>query len=311
MPGPATTLSTPSGSPASSAIRSSSSAVSGVSSAGLSTTVLPAASAGATFHEAITSGKFQGTISPTTPSGSRKVMSTPPATGIVSPEQALGRAGVVAEALDHHRRSRRGRRRSACRRCAPRASPAPPALALERVGEPRAAARARSPGATARQAGEGRLGRARPRRRSPRRRRAGPRPSPARSPARRPRSRAPTACRARAPPRPATRSPRLRSLLLGVPEDAEREARARAARSPRRRRRRLGPAAGDEPVAELGRRPGGGASAPRSARRRPRAPPASRARAGPRGRRTRPGCGRCDARRVGEVLVERRRRRRR
>ena len=31
------------------------------------------------------SGKFHGTISATTPSGSRKVMSTPPPTGIVSP----------------------------------------------------------------------------------------------------------------------------------------------------------------------------------------------------------------------------------
>ena len=89
-PGPATTFSTPSGRPASSAIRSSSSAVSGVSSAGLSTTVLPAASAGATFHEAIVSGKFQGVISPTTPSGSRNVMSTPPATGIVLPVRRSG-----------------------------------------------------------------------------------------------------------------------------------------------------------------------------------------------------------------------------
>ena len=83
LPGPATTFSTPSGNPASSAIRSSSSAVSGVSSAGFRTTQLPAASAGATFQAAIVSGKFQGTISPTTPSGSRKVKSTPPATGIV------------------------------------------------------------------------------------------------------------------------------------------------------------------------------------------------------------------------------------
>ena len=31
------------------------------------------------------SGKFHGVISPTTPSGSRKVMSTPPDTGIVLP----------------------------------------------------------------------------------------------------------------------------------------------------------------------------------------------------------------------------------
>ena len=90
LPGPATTLSTPSGRPASSAILSSSSAVSGVSSAGFSTIVLPAASAGAAFQEAITSGKFQGTIRPTTPSGSRKVMSMPPATGIVCPSRRSG-----------------------------------------------------------------------------------------------------------------------------------------------------------------------------------------------------------------------------
>ena len=46
LPGPTTTLTTPSGSPASSASSAKRSAVSGVSSAGLSTTVLPAASAG-------------------------------------------------------------------------------------------------------------------------------------------------------------------------------------------------------------------------------------------------------------------------
>ena len=89
-PGPATTLTTPSGIPASSAIRSNSSAVSGVSSAGLSTTVLPAASAGASFQDAIVSGKFHGTISATTPSGSRNVIATPPATGIVSPSVRSG-----------------------------------------------------------------------------------------------------------------------------------------------------------------------------------------------------------------------------
>ena len=84
-PGPATTLTTPSGRPASSAIRSNSSAVSGVSSAGLSTAVLPAARHGPSFQAAMASGKFQGVISATTPSGSRKVMATPPATGMVSP----------------------------------------------------------------------------------------------------------------------------------------------------------------------------------------------------------------------------------
>ncbi len=45
-------------------------ALSGVSSAGLSTTVLPAARAGAKPHPAIAIGKFQGTITPTTPRGS-------------------------------------------------------------------------------------------------------------------------------------------------------------------------------------------------------------------------------------------------
>ena len=37
-------------------------AVSGVNSAGFSTTVQPAANAGASFHAAISSGKFQGMI---------------------------------------------------------------------------------------------------------------------------------------------------------------------------------------------------------------------------------------------------------
>lgn len=70
-PKPLTTLSTPSGS------RSWMSSVhsrmlEGVCSAGLRTTQLPAASAGASFQAAIRSGKFQGMICPTTPSGSWK-----------------------------------------------------------------------------------------------------------------------------------------------------------------------------------------------------------------------------------------------
>ena len=43
--------------------------MSGVVSAGLSTTVLPQASAGAIFQAAISSGKFHGMIWPATPSG--------------------------------------------------------------------------------------------------------------------------------------------------------------------------------------------------------------------------------------------------
>ena len=101
-PGPATTLTTPSGIPASAAISAKRSAVSGVSSAGLSTTVLPAASAGASFHAAMTSGKFHGVMSPTTPRGSRTVNAWPPATGIVSPRQPLGRPRVEAERVDDH-----------------------------------------------------------------------------------------------------------------------------------------------------------------------------------------------------------------
>jgi len=72
-PSPVTTFSTPSGRPASSASSASRSAVSGVCSAGLSTTVQPAASAGPSFQAAISSGKFQGMICPQTPTGSLRV----------------------------------------------------------------------------------------------------------------------------------------------------------------------------------------------------------------------------------------------
>ena len=55
-PGPGTTLRIPGGTPASSARWPSMIAVSGVSSDGLSTTALPAASAGPIFHAAMLSG---------------------------------------------------------------------------------------------------------------------------------------------------------------------------------------------------------------------------------------------------------------
>ena len=54
--------------------------------------MLPAASAGPIFHEAMVSGKFHGTMSPTTPSGSRTVNPSPPDTGIVSPSRRSGAA---------------------------------------------------------------------------------------------------------------------------------------------------------------------------------------------------------------------------
>ena len=66
--------------------------VSGVHSAGLTSTALPAASAGAMPQDAIVIGKFHGVITPTTPSGSLKVTSRPPATGICLPDKRSGLA---------------------------------------------------------------------------------------------------------------------------------------------------------------------------------------------------------------------------
>ena len=73
VPSPVRTLSTPAGNPTSRASSPRRSALSGVCSAGFSTVVQPAASAGAIFHAAIISGKFHGTIWPQTPTGSRRV----------------------------------------------------------------------------------------------------------------------------------------------------------------------------------------------------------------------------------------------
>ena len=89
-PLPGTTVKTPGGMPASSASSPIRIAVNGVISAGLSTTQLPAASAGAKPQPAMGIGKFQGTITPTTPSGSWKVRSMPPATGICLPRSRSG-----------------------------------------------------------------------------------------------------------------------------------------------------------------------------------------------------------------------------
>ena len=57
-PRPVTTLSTPSGTPASAKMRATSSVASGVVAAGFATTVLPLASAGATFVPSSVSGKL-------------------------------------------------------------------------------------------------------------------------------------------------------------------------------------------------------------------------------------------------------------
>ena len=76
----------------------------GVCSAGLSTTQLPAASAGASFHVAMRIGKFHGMIWPTTPSGSWKWYATVSSSSCEM--RALLRAqhaGEVAEVVDRER----------------------------------------------------------------------------------------------------------------------------------------------------------------------------------------------------------------
>ena len=70
---PVTMLMTPAGKPASIASSPRRNVVNGVCSAGFTMIVLPQASAGPSFHDANNNGKFQGIISPTTPTGSRKV----------------------------------------------------------------------------------------------------------------------------------------------------------------------------------------------------------------------------------------------
>ena len=70
-PGPVTTLITPGGT--TSSITSTSFRIDhGVGEAGLRIEQFPAASAGASFQAAMSSGKLNGMICPTTPSGSRK-----------------------------------------------------------------------------------------------------------------------------------------------------------------------------------------------------------------------------------------------
>src|SRR5690606_12926080 len=69
LPYPCTIFSTPSGKPISMHSSDSIYAVIGVISDGFATTQLPAARAGAIFHESKYSGRFQGDIAATTPRG--------------------------------------------------------------------------------------------------------------------------------------------------------------------------------------------------------------------------------------------------
>ena len=73
-PLPLTRLTTPGGKPTSLRMRTSSTMASGSCGAGLTTTVLPAASAGATFPAMLTMGKLYEVMQATTPSGWRLTM---------------------------------------------------------------------------------------------------------------------------------------------------------------------------------------------------------------------------------------------
>ena len=92
VPLPGSTWNRPGGSPASTASSPNRIDVRGVHSAGLSTTALPAANAGANPQDAIGIGKFHGVMIPMTPIGSLKVTSSPPATGICRPDNRSGDA---------------------------------------------------------------------------------------------------------------------------------------------------------------------------------------------------------------------------
>ena len=72
-PSPWTMLNTPGGKPISCMTVASKCAVSGVNSEGLHTTVLPHASAGATFHDSKYNGKFHGVTNTPTPTDERCV----------------------------------------------------------------------------------------------------------------------------------------------------------------------------------------------------------------------------------------------
>jgi hypothetical protein len=85
---PVTTLKTPGGNPASRTKFANSSVVTDACSDGLTTTQLPAASAGASLFESKPIGEFQAVMSTATPMGSRRVKSKTSrwSSGIVSPK---------------------------------------------------------------------------------------------------------------------------------------------------------------------------------------------------------------------------------
>src|SRR6266508_4933551 len=108
-PNPVTTLTTPSGTPASWMSLASNSADSGVCSAGFSTIQLPVARAGASFQAAMSSGKFHGMIWPTTPRLAQRVGVVLGAGGVGHREAdgvTLQLGGPAGHVVEHIRRKR-------------------------------------------------------------------------------------------------------------------------------------------------------------------------------------------------------------
>ena len=89
-PGPRTTLSTPGGSRLGPRLRVAKDGEERL--AGFSTTVFPAAIAGAVFQLPMFSGKFHGVISAATPIGSRNVSTIPSRSGDRRAEELVDRA---------------------------------------------------------------------------------------------------------------------------------------------------------------------------------------------------------------------------
>ena len=141
------------GQPASEAIFSSSSAVSGVSSAGLSTTVLPAASAGPSFHAAIDEREVPGHDQPHHAERLAEGHVHAPGHRDRVAEQPLGRSRRSSGRSPPPCPSRPGRRRSACPRCGPPARPGPRARCSTASARARIVAE-RAPGSSARHAGK-------------------------------------------------------------------------------------------------------------------------------------------------------------
>src|SRR6266702_692427 len=84
LPRPVVTDRTPAGKPASVSAAARSRLTTGVSVAGLSTTELPAKSAGASLRAGVSSGSFQGVIARMTPTGSYR-----------TPVTVVGRASLI------------------------------------------------------------------------------------------------------------------------------------------------------------------------------------------------------------------------